>query len=150
MYKAFLTQLLDIEAADILAVDAHFAGAALAKAGYHIDKGTLSIALYAGNAQYFALPDGKGYAVKGLFAHLVVGDEVLYPKHCVLGLGLCLADGQLNVSTYHQAGDVRFGNIRYVMGAHGAAVTYYCNAVAKVFYLIELVGDKDYGVASLA
>ena len=150
MYKAFLTQLLDIEAADILAVDAHLAGAALTKAGYHIDKGTLSIALYAGNAQYFALPDGKGYAVKGLFAHLIVSDKVLYPKNSIFGLSLGLADGQLNVSAYHQAGDVRFGNIRYVMGTHGAAVADNSNAVTKVLDLIELVGDKYDGVACLA
>ena len=59
MNKALLTELLYAEAAYVLAVYGYLAGAALAEAGYHVDKGALTVSLNAGDTHYLALTNGE-------------------------------------------------------------------------------------------
>ena len=72
---------------------------------------------------------------------------MLHVQHHVAGLGRLLMDGEFHVPAHHHPGQLRLGGVGDVDGAHVFALAEDGTAVRHRHDLVELVGDKENGLA---
>ena len=135
---------------DVLAAQLHGAAGDLIQARQALDELRLAVAVDTGDAHDLSGPDLQAHVVNGVPLVLVGGHaHVPHPQNGVLGLGRLLHHLQLHRAAHHHVGQLLLVGVAGVHRAHIPALAQNGDPIRHGHDLVELVGDKQDGLALL-
>lgn len=109
----------------------------------------LAVAFHTGNAEDFAPADAEAHVVEDFLGAEDILGHMLHGQHRLAQSILFLVDLHDNIPAHHHAGNVRLGDVRHIAVIDGLTGPHDRDPVAELLDLVELVGNKDDGIALL-
>ena len=145
---AELAALADRGACDVVPLQPDRAGARTFQPGQRVDELRLAVPLYAGQADDFAAPHGKGGVFHGVVVVEFAGHGHTFDaQHLFAGRPVFLVYLEFHIAADHHARQLLFGGGLDVHRADAAALAQHRAAVGDGHDLVQLVRDEQDGLA---
>ena len=142
-----LTALSLVQADDVLAVYGDGSRIGMIKAEKHVYQLFLAVSFHAGDSEDLTFTQGEGDLVQHLLAPFVDVFHVPYAQDFIRRLRFFFFHFQDNITADHQPGDLLRRNTRRLINTHGPAAAKDGHAVRDIHDLIQLMRNKDKGIA---
>ena len=131
-----------VRAGDVVVAEHDGAGHRRPHAGDRLDELSLAVALDPGDAEDLTRPDGEAEGSDRLGPPIVGDGESVDPQHRLTGGRRLLLDGEDDVASHHQVGEILLGGGGRIGAPHGETTAEHRDAVGDGEHLAQLVGDE--------